>query len=167
MGVATGHKIFFSKIEYKMLLTTNPGSQNICWRNESLCSSSSVSSAKVWHFLKTWHSLEMGKMSAIFGRSGRNSLQTCATTLKLSFRERLSLVGKTFLTRLNVPHYSREPCGGRNFCRTPNFSTFTIFQLSCKNIMSETFLGQKLRHEVKSRLDPVTRDSIWKTIKCL
>ena len=59
------------------------------------------------------------------------------------------------MTWLNIQHYSREARNGRNFCRTPNFSTFTIFQLSCKKIMSETFLGQKLCHGVKSRLNPV------------
>ncbi len=68
---------------------------------------------------------------------------------KLDFFEKKSI----FLTWLNIQHYSREARNGRNFCRTPNFSTFTIFQLSCKKIMSETFLGQKLCHGVKSRLN--------------
>ena len=70
---------------------------------------------------------------------------------KLDFFEKKSI----FLTWLNIQHYSREARNGRNFCRTPNFSTFTIFQLSCKKIMSETFLGQKLCHGVKSRLNLV------------
>jgi hypothetical protein len=35
---------------------------------------------------------KMGKMNVIFWHSGRNSLQTCATTLKSSFRALLSFV---------------------------------------------------------------------------
>ena len=59
-----------------------------------------------------------------------------------------------FLTWLNIQHYLREARNGRNFCQTPNFWTFTIFQLSYKKIISEIFLGQKLCHGVKSRLNP-------------
>ena len=58
-----------------------------------------------------------------------------------------------FFDLLGYSSYSREARNGRNFCRTPNFSTLAIFQLSCKKIMSETFLGQKLCHGVKSRLN--------------
>ena len=58
----------------------------------------------------------------------------------LDFFEKKSI----FLTWLLIQHHIKEARSGRNFCRTPNFSTSTIFGLSCKKIMSKTFLGKKL-----------------------
>ena len=70
---------------------------------------------------------------------------------------------KTRLFRKNVDffdltEYSALFEGGaqwQKFLPDPNFSTYTIFQLSCKKIMSETFLGQKLCHGEKSRINPL------------
>ena len=90
-GVATSNKNYFGNIGYKMLLATNPGSQNIFWSNPCALARA-FPAPKCGTFWKHGFQSKMGKISVIFWHSGRNSLQTCATTLKSSFRALLSFV---------------------------------------------------------------------------
>ena len=90
-GAATGNKIFFGNIGYKMLLKKNPGLQNIFWRI-SCAPAQAFPAPKSDTFWKTDFPSKMGKMSAIIWLWGRNSLQNCTTTLKSSFRTLLSFV---------------------------------------------------------------------------
>ena len=89
-GAATGNKIFFGNIGYKMLLEKIQDSKIFSGGFPvPLLGRLAPKSDTFW---KTDFPSKMGKMSAIIWLWGRNSLQNCATTLKSIFRTLLSFV---------------------------------------------------------------------------